>query len=97
MSAHSVSVRPYALSLLALLGLTAITTGVAFVDLGVWNTPVAMMIAAVKATVVGLFFMHLRGSSRLTIAVVVSTLFWMGILFVLTMSDYLTRRFLTFG
>jgi caa(3)-type oxidase subunit IV len=41
--------------------------------------------------------MHLRESTRLTVAVVVSALVWMAILVGLTMNDYLTRRFLTFG
>ena len=41
--------------------------------------------------------MHLRDSTQLTIAVVISAFLWLGIMMTLTMSDYLTRQFLTFG
>ncbi|MGE3275716.1 MAG: cytochrome C oxidase subunit IV family protein [Vicinamibacterales bacterium] len=91
------STRPYALVLLALLLLTALTTGVAFIDLGAWSTPVALLIAGAKASLVALFFMHLRGGARVHIAVAVGSLFWLGILLTLTLDDYLTRRFLTHG
>ena len=51
----------------------------------------ALAIAVFKATLVVLFFMHVKYSTRLTWAVVVGSVFWLGILLVLTMSDYLTR------
>jgi cytochrome c oxidase subunit 4 len=44
-----------------------------------------------------LFFMHVKYSTRLTWAVVLGSIFWFGILIVLTMSDYLTRVWRTFG
>lgn len=90
-------VRTYAGVLAALLGLTALTTGVAFIDLGRLNTPVAIAIAIAKASMVALIFMHLRDSSRLTYIVVLAALFWLGIMIVLSMSDYLTRGVLTYG
>lgn len=90
-------VRTYAAVLATLLGLTALTTGVAFVDLGRLNTPVAIGIAVAKASMVALIFMHLRDSSRLTYVVVLAALFWLGIMIVLSMSDYLTRGVLTYG
>jgi cytochrome c oxidase subunit IV len=90
-------VRTYAAALVALLLLTGLTTGIAFIDLGVLNVPIALAVAAAKAVIVALFFMHLVESTRLTIAVVLGTLFWLGILVVLTMSDYLTRHVLRFG
>lgn len=95
--AHVPTVRSYAVVLVALLILTALTTAVAFVDLGTLNAPVGLAIAAAKATIVALIFMHLRDSTRLTIAVVISAFLWLGIMMTLTMSDYLTRQFLTFG
>jgi len=95
--AHTTSVRTYAFVLGGLLTLTALTTAIAFVNLGAFNAPVALAIAVAKATLVVLVFMHLRETPRLTIAVVVSALLWMAILVGLTMNDYLTRRFLTFG
>ena len=78
----------------ALLGLTALTVFAAFQHLGVWNTPVALGIAFVKAILVALIFMHLRYSPRLTVLVVVSSLSWLAILIVITISDYLTRPWL---
>jgi len=50
-----------------------------------------------KAVLVILFFMHVKYSTRLTWAVVVGSVFWLGILLVLTMSDYLTRAWRTYG
>lgn len=56
------------------------------------NTVVALTIAVIKATLVVLYFMHVRYSTRLIWVVVVAGFFWLGILFVLTMSDYLSRN-----
>ncbi|HXG59585.1 MAG TPA: cytochrome C oxidase subunit IV family protein [Thermoanaerobaculia bacterium] len=75
----------------ALLAGTALTVMAAQVDLGAMNTPVAMAIATAKAVLVILFFMHLIYSNRLTWVVVVASFIWLGILFLLTFSDYLTR------
>ena len=75
----------------ALLVLTLLTVGASMVDLGIMNTPVALAIAMVKATLVILFFMHVIHSTRLTWVVVLASFFWLGVLFVLTFSDYLTR------
>jgi len=57
----------------------------------------AIAIACFKATIVILFFMHVKYSTRLTWAVVLGSVFWFGILMVLTMSDYFTRAWRTFG
>lgn len=75
----------------ALMVLTAITVGVAYVDLGFLNTAVALGIAVTKATLVVLFFMHVKWASRLTWVVVGASLFWLLILFIITMTDYLSR------
>jgi cytochrome c oxidase subunit 4 len=55
------------------------------------NAVIALTIAVTKATFVVLYFMHVRYSSRLIWVIVAAALFWMGILFALTFSDYLTR------
>ncbi len=75
----------------ALLMLTALTTGIAFVDLGIFNPVVALAIACTKAVLVVLFFMELRHSSRITKITLGAGLFWFAILITLTLSDYLTR------
>jgi len=75
----------------ALMVLTAVTVGAAFVDLGVLNVGVALGIAVVKAALVVLFFMHVKYSSRLVQLVVLASIFWLLILFLITLSDYVTR------
>lgn len=98
MSEHIVSVRVYLAIFLALLVGTALTVLAAFVDFP-WrfNTVVALTIATVKATLVVLYFMHVRYSTRLVWVIVASALFWMGILFAFTFSDYFTRSWLSTG
>ena len=75
----------------ALLIGTALTIAVAFVDLGAFNNVAMLTIAAGKALLVILFFMHVRWGTRLTSLVVASGFFWLLILFTITMSDFLTR------
>ncbi|HET6853605.1 MAG TPA: cytochrome C oxidase subunit IV family protein [Pyrinomonadaceae bacterium] len=96
MSEHIVSVRVYITIFLVLLGGTALTVVAAFFDFP-WqlNTIVALTIATIKATFVVLYFMHVRYSSRLVWVIVAAALFWMGILFALTFSDYLTRDWIS--
>ena len=92
MSEHIVPVKIYVTIFLALLLGTALTVMAAFVDFP-WqlNTIVAMTIAITKATFVVLYFMHVRYSARLIWVIMASALFWMGIMFALTFSDYWTR------
>ena len=76
----------------ALLVGTFITYKAAFLDLGVFNAAVALIIATTKALLVVLFFMHLKGASeKLLKLVVVSTVFFLFILLALSMADYGTR------
>jgi cytochrome c oxidase subunit IV len=76
---------------LALMVGTVITVAVAFFDLGPLNNVVMLAIAMAKALLVVLYFMHVRWSSRLTWVVASAGFFWLLVLFVLTMSDYMTR------
>jgi cytochrome c oxidase subunit 4 len=91
MSAHISSVKLYVAIFLALMVGTALTVAAAFVDMGALNNVVAMGIALVKATLVVLFFMHVRYSSRLTAMIVSSAVLFLAILFGLTLVDYFTR------
>ena len=75
---------------------TAVTVAVAFVDVGILNFPIALAIAITKATLVVLFFMHVKYSSRLTKMFVGMAFFFLAILFGLTMTDYLSRGFKTY-
>lgn len=80
----------------ALMVLTAVTVGVAFINLGSFNFPVAIGIAVTKATLVVLFFMHAKYSSTLTKLFVGTAFFFLFILLALTMTDYLSRGFKTY-
>jgi cytochrome c oxidase subunit IV len=92
MSEHIVPVRTYISIWLALLVLTGLTAGVAFVNLGPFNTVVALVIATLKALLVVLIFMHVKyASDRLTKVVLVSALFWLLLLLGLSLADYTTR------
>ncbi len=86
-----VPTRVYAIVFAVLMVCTGLTTWVAFFDLGFFSPVVALTIAVFKASLVVLFFMHLRYSTRLTWVVAGAGLFWLGILFALSLSDYMTR------
>jgi cytochrome c oxidase subunit IV len=94
---HIVPLRVYYTIFGVLMLCTYLTVQIAFLDLGPLNTIAALAIAVLKATLVVLYFMHVRYSSRLTWAVVLGSIFWLGILLALTMGDYLTRVWRTFG
>ncbi len=81
----------------ALMVLSAITVGAAFVNLGSLNPIVAMLIAGIKATLVILYFMHVKFSSRLVKITVVLSLFFVAILFAETLMDYATKGWMAGG
>ena len=97
MSSHILPKRVYYTIFAILLFCTYLTVQIAFLDLGALNTVAALVIATFKATIVVLFFMHVKYSSRLTWAVVLGSIFWLGILLALTMTDYLTRVWRHYG
>jgi len=75
-----------------LMCLTVITAVVSFVDLGPFNTVVALVIATIKASLVVLFFMHVRYThERMTKVVIVAAFFFLLLLLALSMADYTTR------
>jgi cytochrome c oxidase subunit 4 len=91
MSGHVVPKKLYFFIFGSLLAMTALTTGMAYVDLGKGNTVVALAIACCKATLVILFFMHWRWSTRLVRVVILSALLWLAILITLTTTDFFSR------
>ncbi len=90
---HTTRSQGFYLSIgMGLLVLTATTVGAAFVNLGPFNPVIALLIATIKATLVVLFFMHVKGASeKLTGAIVASGFFFLAILLTLSLADYLTR------
>lgn len=94
MREHIVSPRVYFVIFAALVVLTVLTWSVAKFDLGRMNAVVALTIAVVKGTLVVLYFMHVRYSSRLTWVFVGAGFFWLAIMIAFTLGDYATRGWL---
>lgn len=74
-----------------LLGLLALTIGMAVIDLGALNLPIALLVASAKAVLIMLIFMHLRISNSLLWLVAAGGLVWLLIMLALTLADYGTR------
>jgi cytochrome c oxidase subunit 4 len=91
MSQQSPSVRTYTLVFVALLILAALTTGIAYIDLGPFNTIVALAIAFIKMCLVGLFFMELFYTHGLTRIVVLAGFFWLALMVSFTLADVFSR------
>jgi cytochrome c oxidase subunit 4 len=74
-----------------LMVLTALTVVVAYYNFGAWNKVIALGIASFKATIVVLYFMHVKYASKLTKLFAVTGVFFLLVLFGLTMTDYASR------
>jgi len=83
--------KVYVRTCIALLALLALTWMIAYVDLGPFNLIVALAVAIAKAIVIALFFMHIKGSSRLLHLAAVAGIIWLLFLISLTLGDYITR------
>jgi len=92
---HVVPISLYVAIWAALMVGTGLTVFAASVELGIFNIVVALLIATIKGTLVVLFFMHLRYSTKLTMITVVAAIFFLLIMFSLSMTDYLTRAWST--
>jgi cytochrome c oxidase subunit 4 len=80
-----------------LVALTVLTVAISFVPVdGLWHIVLGIAIAIGKATLVVLFFMHALISPRLTWIVIAVASLWLGILFALTLSDYVSRGSIPF-
>jgi cytochrome c oxidase subunit IV len=91
MAEHVVPTKTYVAVWATLMAMTLITTLVGFVDLGRFNTVVALAIAVFKASLVVLFFMHAKYTPRLMRVVITAGIFWLLLLLVFSEIDYLTR------
>jgi cytochrome c oxidase subunit 4 len=83
--------KVYVRTCIALLTLLALTWAIAYVDLGTFNLIVALAVAIAKAIVIALFFMHIKGSSRVLHLAAVAGVIWLLFLISLTLGDYITR------
>jgi cytochrome c oxidase subunit 4 len=94
MSRHTVSVRTNIIVFVVLIILLFATIGAAYFPLGPFHLMVALAIATAKAVLIGLFFMHIYFSRRLTWIVSTASLLWLGIFLALTLIDYRSRGWL---
>jgi cytochrome c oxidase subunit IV len=91
---HITPTRSYVMVFLSLIVLTIVTVAIARVDLGAMNTPIALAVAGLKASLVIMIFMGVRHNTPLTKVVAASGFVWLIILFGITLGDYLTRHWL---
>jgi cytochrome c oxidase subunit 4 len=97
MAERTITPATYVIVCTLLVVLTVLTVGISFLHIGgLWHIVIGLTIAVCKATLVALFFMHLLLSPRLTWILVLIVCFWVGILMVLTLGDYLTRGMVPF-
>jgi cytochrome c oxidase subunit 4 len=92
-SQHIVPARLYWLIFIILIIATFLTAWIATIDLGPFNTVVALTIATCKASLVALIFMHVKYTSeKMTKAILISAVFWLILLLVLSLIDYSSRQ-----
>jgi cytochrome c oxidase subunit 4 len=91
-----VSRKTYALTFGALLALALLTTLIGFLDLGPFNMVIAITIAAAKASLVAVFFMHALFEGKVVRIVVAGGVIWFLIMVSLTLGDYISRGWLPF-
>jgi cytochrome c oxidase subunit 4 len=97
MAERTISARTYVIVCGVLVLLTFLTVGISFLPLTApWHYAAGLIIGACKAVLVVLFFMHVLISGRVTWSIIAVTCFWMGILVVLMMTDYLARGLVPF-
>lgn len=97
MKPHVLPLRVYFAVFAALMAGTALTVWVAYLDLGIMNTFVAMTIAITKAALVVLYFMHVRYSDKIIWVFASAGFVWLLVLFSLTLMDPMTRDWLPVG
>src|SRR5262245_1738497 len=94
MSETIVPKKTYVLVWVCLLCLLGLLVAVAYVHLGWFNVAAAVTIAVIKAAIIILYFMHVRYSAKVVWIFVAAGFFWLGIIFVGTLTDYLTRVYM---
>jgi cytochrome c oxidase subunit 4 len=88
---HHGSVALYVRTLVALLILTAITVGASYIDFGAGNVVIALFVATIKATIVALFFMHLRWDKPVNAVIACAGFLFLGIFLMFDFIDFGSR------
>ena len=91
MSEHIIPFKTYLNILLTLLGLTVLTVLVSLVDFGIFNLIISMGIATVKATLVLLYFMHLKYDDKTYLAIFLTGVFFLITIFIFCSLDIFSR------
>jgi cytochrome c oxidase subunit 4 len=91
MSEPITSIRTFTSIWVALLILTCITVGVAYLNLGAFSIVVALVIATIKSLLVALFFMEVRYSPAITKIVILAGILWLLIMLLLSLTDFASR------
>jgi cytochrome c oxidase subunit 4 len=92
MSEKIISAKVYLTVWATLMCLTVVTAAVSYIDLGAFSIVVALLIATLKGSLVMLFFMHAKYLDvKATALVILAGFFWLTILLLMTMTDYITR------
>ena len=95
MSQHVISLRTHLVIYAVLMVLLFVTIGVAYIDLRQVNAVTALVIATTKAVLIILYFMHVKFTGWLTKIFASAAFLWLGILIAFSLSDYLTRNWLS--
>jgi cytochrome c oxidase subunit 4 len=94
MNEKIVPIKLYLKNWAALLLLLLLTVGAAYINLGAFNTVIALTIAVIKAFLIVLIFMHIKWSEKLLHLAAVAGILWLGIMIALVLGDYLTRTWI---
>jgi cytochrome c oxidase subunit 4 len=89
--AFAAAKKGYTLIFVLLVALVLCAAGVSLMNFGGGRVYANLIIAGVQAALLAYFFMHLKESDQLTWLVAGAGLFWVGILFLLLLTDYVTR------
>ena len=89
MSGPAISTKTYVFTYIGLLTLTLSTVLIGYIDLGWGSMFIAVLIAAAKATLIALFFMHALVEKKIIWLIIAGSLIWFLILVMLTMNDYI--------
>jgi cytochrome c oxidase subunit IV len=83
--------KTYIVVWITLLAFTVVTVAVSFLNLGLWNAAVALLIASIKACLVALYFMHLRHEIKLVAGFALFPLVILALLIIGTITDVIYR------
>lgn len=96
MSQPAVTPKKYLLVFVALLAIVLATTLVGRLDLGPFNTPLAILFAVSKAALIAAIFMQAKFESRVIHVIIAGGVIWVLIMMSNTLGDYITRGWIPF-